>query len=363
MTEFDIKKIEDVLWSITDKCNLNCIYCSVVEDTSYIPVMKLSEDKVDHVIRQLETLSELKSLILSGGESLLTNNLPYILKKSVSLCPNIYIITNGTVLTSEVKNALHKYKPTIMVTIDSLNENINRLTRGAGSLRKTISTLCLLQKMGLTIVIISVVTNYNIGNIIDDLNFYYGRGLYNVLLQQLHCEGLADGELFMQLSPAPTQIDVFYKNLIRFEKHHPKMNIDYNEICYYPMRKNEYYKKCNPSQEYRPQRIFMCGAGFNFFAIKTNGDIIPCNALRECILGNIFQEKLGDILALSKEAMNIRKLRAIRVDSITGCKDCVYAPICDGGCRADVLHLAGDILNKHPYCNVKNMNCVLDGTV
>lgn len=353
MTEFNINKVEDVLWSVTDKCNLKCIYCSVADDNSYTPIIELTEEEIDHVLGQLQRLTGLKSLILSGGEALLNSKLSYILNKSVNLCPYIYIITNGTVLTTEVEIALYRYKPTVMVTIDSTSEHINCLTRGAGTLQKTLSTLDKLQKMGLTIVIISVVTRYNIENIINDLNFYYTRGLYNFLIQQLHCEGRTNSELFMQISPTPEQIDVLYENLIQYEKSHPKVNIDYNEICYFLMRTAAYREKCIPSQKYSPQRIFMCGAGYNFFAIKTNGDIIPCNAFQECILGNIFQEELEDILESSEEIMNIRKLRAIRVNSIPGCEECTYSPICDGGCRADVLHLTGNILDKHPYCNIK----------
>jgi len=130
------------------------------------------------------------------------------------------------------------------------------------------------------------------------------------------------------------------------------MNLDYNEICFFPMRAAASAEKCESGLIYKPQRLFMCGAAYNFFAIKTNGDVIPCNALRTCVLGNLFEEKLANILQSSDESKNIRKLRSLRVNSIVGCRDCLYSPMCDGGCRADVLHLTGNVLGKHPYCAI-----------
>ena len=355
MEEFDINKVEDVLWSLTEICNLKCIYCSV-EAGPYAPVIEPSKAEIDHILKQLRKLPNLKSLILSGGEALLSRNLPYALGEASSLCPNIYVITNGVKLPSKAVDTLRFHRPTVMVSIDSTNESINKYTRGAGILEKTLLTLKPLQSMDLPVVVISVVTRFNINGIKEDLTFLYNFGIRNVLLQQLHCEGRADADLYIQLSPNPEQIDALYKILNEFEECYPDMNIDYNEICFFPMRKAAYAKKCDPALNYKPQKLFMCGAGFNFFAIKTNGDVIPCNALRTCIFGNLLKEDIIDILESSEEAMNVRRFRSLRVDSIAECEDCIYSPICDGGCRADVLHLTGNILVKHPYCNIKRKN-------
>lgn len=365
MTTFDINKVEDVLWSITEDCNLRCIYCSVDDGTSCLPIFELTKDQVDHVLSQLRALAGLKSLIISGGEALLSRNFPYVLAKASSLRSNLYVITNGVKLPSRAVDALRSHRPTVMITIDSTNEGINKYTRGIGTLEKILLTHNALQLLGLPIVVIAVITRFNIHSIREDLSFLYNRGVRNVLLQQMHCEGRAIGSLYAELSPAHEQVDILYKSLIEFEQYHPDMNIDYNEICFFPMRKAAYEEKCDRGLSYKPQRLFMCGAGFNFFAIKTNGDVIPCNALRSCIFGNLFRRDLVDILESSEEAMNVRRLRSLRVDSIAECKDCAYSPICDGGCRADVLHSTGNILAKHPYCNVQQTNSrtVLKGDI
>lgn len=352
MKKNTIDKIEDVLWSVTDKCNLKCIYCSVDDNSQYIPVQELTREQIDRIVLQIGKLKNLKSLILSGGEALQSDMLHYILEKSSRLCRDIYIITNGTVLTEKVQSLIKEYKPDIMVTIDCTQEDVNCITRGKNVLKKSLDTLNVLSGMGVDIIIISVITCHNIRYVISDLEYFYNKGYRNFLLQQLHCEGRANASLYLSLSPEKDEIDKLYNNLIEFEKKYPDANLDYNEICFFPMRKAEYEKNCNPSNKYLPQKIFMCGAGFNFFALKTNGDIIPCNAMRNYVLGNIIEDDIENVFNSGKELIELQRLRDIRVDSIESCKNCTYSPICDGGCRADVLNLAGNVLEQHPYCNV-----------
>jgi len=347
-----LSNIEDVLWSITDICNLKCVYCSV-SDTQIENFQEPSDKELDHILRELQTIPALKSLILSGGEALLSKNFSYILHNASKFCPNIFVITNGVKLTPEALNAIKFYRPTIMITIDSTDESINCKTRGNGVLGKSLSTLNILSSADIPVVVILVVTKFNINNILSDLNHYYSTGVRNVLLQQLHCEGRANGGLFLELSPSPAQIETLYYNIEEFTKLHVDMNIDDYEICFFPMRKEQYEKKCDTEVSYLPQRLLGCGAGFKFFAIKTNGDVIPCNALRSCILGNLHLNSLVEIFESSYELNNLKNINAKRVDSIDGCDTCKYAPVCDGGCRADVLHLTGSIFGKHPYCNIK----------
>ncbi len=330
---------------------MNCIYCSVAEPASDSRNEELSETQIDHIVSQLQLLPHLKSIILSGGEAMLSPTFPYALRKAASLGLNIYIITNGIKLPHSAIAAIRKYRSTIMVSIDSTDETINARTRGKGILKYVIGTVDMVHALGIPIVIIFVVTIHNIDTIIEDISFFQKHGIKNILLQQLHCEGKVGRELFGKLSPTPQQIERLYKRLMEFECQHPDINIDYNEICFFAMRAAAYAQKCNPRSEYKPQRLLMCGAGFKFFAIKSNGDIIPCNALRSCVLGNLFREDITSILTSSEEMNNLRMLNSRRVDNIPGCGDCLYNPVCDGGCRADALHAQGNLFAPHPYCS------------
>lgn len=351
-TVFDINSIEDVLWSITDLCNLKCVYCSVEAGGMHKPIVEPTRIEIDIIAQQLERLPNLNSIILSGGEALLAKNFPYIIESVFKLCRQIYVITNGVMLKPRIIDSLLTFRPTVMISIDSTKEEINKITREVGALEKSLTTLKVLQSLGIDVIVISVVTKHNIDFCDEYLNNLYELGINKVLLQQLHCEGRSDKELFLKLSPSLHQINNLYELVESFKEKHKDVIIDCNEICYYQMRKKAYEEKCDESKRYKPQRLFMCGAGYNFFAIKVNGDVIPCNALRSCVFGNLVKEDIIDILMNSDESNNVRMLRHLRIDQVAGCEDCKFAPMCDGGCRADALHLTGNILSKHPYCGI-----------
>jgi len=74
--------------------------------------------------------------------------------------------------------------------------------------------------------------------------------------------------------------------------------------------------------------------------------------MRNYVLGNITEDDIDEVFSSRKKLIKLQKLRDTRVNSIESCESCTYSPICDGGCRADVLNLACNVLERHPYCNI-----------
>jgi len=349
--------IQDVLWTVTSRCNLNCIYCSVNAGKNIHPTKDLELWQIDRIIEQFRKMASLQSIILSGGEFLLTTHYQYILESLSLMNKNLFVITNGTYLKRETIEVLLRYMPTIMISADSSQENINAKTRGKKKLELTVRNISKYLEAGLDIVLIMVVTKYNINTIPEDLIYWRQLGVKNVLLQQLHAEGRGN-QVYSMLSPHPNDIKKLYESLTIFEKMHKDVNLDYNEICLFPMRPSYFIRKCKDGIKYLPQKIFMCEAGYKFFAIKDNGDLIPCNAMQDYVFGNILCEDIKSILDNSPQLLEIQKWRTHRVDECGNCANCTYNPICDGGCRADVLNLGYGLLSKHPLCDTFSNNYI-----
>jgi radical SAM protein with 4Fe4S-binding SPASM domain len=178
----------------------------------------------------------------------------------------------------------------------------------------------------------------------------YGIGVRNILIQQLHCSSSSLRGFFVASSPLRSEIHELKEFIDSFRILRPDMNIDDNEICFFENRSTAKMAQCHDGVSYLPQRLFQCGAGYQFLAIKANGDIIPCNALLDCVVGNIQREELVDILTRSPVLAGLRNLRHHRVSVIPGCAECPLNVMCDGGCRADAYNLTGEIANPHPYC-------------
>lgn len=346
---FTLDEVTDVLWTLTDRCNLACSYCAVVPHHCRLPP-EPSAEEVDHVLRELGKLPSLESLILSGGEALLSPHLARVLEGSAHLAPARYLITNGTTLSTERKALLLAHRPRVMITIDSMDEQVNRQTRGEGVLARTLATLRWLIAEEFFVVVILVFTRDNADSMAFTLESLLAEGVKNILIQQLHCSDAASRVTFLERTPSHAQLRALSELLTRFKEQHPEAQIDDNEVCFFESRERAIQKKCSPSLRYHPQRLFMCGAGYNFFALKANGDVIPCNAFLDCVVGNIHHQGIDEILLSSPQMRGLRNLREHRVDVIEGCRECSLNPLCDGGCRADAYNLTGEIGSAHPNC-------------
>lgn len=343
-------EVSDVLWSITDKCNLDCVYCRAIPHDGTCAA-EPTDEQINHILNELGKLPRLSSLIISGGEALLSRHLQKVLVAAKSLAQQVFLITNGTTLKSDKQRAILKqHKPLVMCTVDSTDDSINSITRGQKVLGKSLKTIDWLLQNDFFVVAIVVLTKHNYPSLRATCEELYGRGVNNILIQQLHCPDAASREFFIENSPTPKQISELSAMLEQVRKTCSEIQIDDNEICFFNTRSAFKEKLCNPEKQYWPQRLLRCGAGRKFFAIKTNGDIVPCNAFLDSVAGNLHCNSIKEIFESSTVMVGLRQIANHRVDVVPGCNTCHLNSVCDGGCRADALNLTGEIASRHPLC-------------
>ena len=116
------RNIDYMRVSLTDKCNLNCIYCRSDCDNSYLDTMS-----ADEIIRIINIVTDIgiKKIKLTGGEPLLRKDFEYILE-NISKIPeieDITLTTNGIYL-KKYAHILKKYNvKSINVSLDTLDKN------------------------------------------------------------------------------------------------------------------------------------------------------------------------------------------------------------------------------------------------
>ncbi|MBU1199462.1 MAG: radical SAM protein [Nanoarchaeota archaeon] len=118
-------KIGDVVhWFVTDKCNIDCIYC-------FKPILDSSE-----VLSRIEELTQIlvsnhvKKVIIGGGEPLIVKGLEKVLEQLKQ--ENVYVSlhTNGLGLDDNRIAQLSGLVDDIALPIDSVNESIQKHLRG-----------------------------------------------------------------------------------------------------------------------------------------------------------------------------------------------------------------------------------------
>lgn len=134
------RKIEYMRVSVTDRCNLRCIYCMPEEGIEYVPHSEiLTYDEIARICRIASEIGITK-IKLTGGEPLVRRGLAELVKmlKSNSKTEQVTLTTNGTLLKDSISELVENGLDAVNISLDTLNESRYReITRG-GSLAQVL---------------------------------------------------------------------------------------------------------------------------------------------------------------------------------------------------------------------------------
>ena len=144
--------------SLTDACNLRCVYC-MPEDMTFRPRHELlSDDELRRLITLLATLG-FRKIRFTGGEPTLRSSLVELVRHAVNT-PGITAVgltTNGVLLDKLARPLRDAGLQTVNISIDSLDEDkFRKLTRW-GSLRDVRAGLAAAAAAGLRVKLNAVV--------------------------------------------------------------------------------------------------------------------------------------------------------------------------------------------------------------
>ena len=99
------RKIEYIRVSVTDRCNLRCIYCMPQEGVPAVPHSEiLTFDEIERFCRIAAELG-ISRIKLTGGEPLVRRGLPFLLGKLKQIpgVEQVTLTTNGTLLKEQIR--------------------------------------------------------------------------------------------------------------------------------------------------------------------------------------------------------------------------------------------------------------------
>ena len=167
------REIDYLRISLTDKCNLRCIYCMDDKDNTFFNEEdKLTKDEICKVVRICSKLG-IKKIRLTGGEPLVRKDIIDLLEgiNNVQGIEEIYMTTNGILLEDKVE-ILKKFGLNgVNISLDSLKSDMfNKLTR-VGDLKKVLNSIdkCLENKIKVKINTV-IIKGMNEDEILDFVN-------------------------------------------------------------------------------------------------------------------------------------------------------------------------------------------------
>ncbi len=161
--------------SVTDRCNLRCIYCMPDEGIPTIPHRQiLSYEEIRNIAAAAAELG-INKIRLTGGEPLVRAGLPRLIQMLADLdvFDDISLTTNGTLLApyaAELKSAgLHR----VNVSLDTLQPDRFRQITRCGNLEDTLHGIATAKAAGLNPVKINMVVMAGIND--DEITDFAAR--------------------------------------------------------------------------------------------------------------------------------------------------------------------------------------------
>lgn len=120
--QFD-RSIEYMRVSVTDRCNLRCVYCMPAEGVPCVGHSDiLTYDEITRICRIAATIG-IRRIKLTGGEPLVRRGLPDLLGmlKEISGIEQVTLTTNGILLKDKINELVSKGLDGVNVSIDTLD--------------------------------------------------------------------------------------------------------------------------------------------------------------------------------------------------------------------------------------------------
>ena len=260
---------------ITGQCNLQCKYCfsDKKKGLSDIDLIKLNE-----FLYYLSKREEINNVFITGGEPLLYYNFYELIESISKLSSNIYLLTNGVLLSEYVMNLLDHYKVKVHISLDSCNSNYHEFVRG--NQKETIENIKKIQvyeNIETTICVTLSYLNVNEIRYIEQFAKKYGcKTDYNLLCLD------NDYDLSWDNSD-PIHKAQLIENLTDWAENNKKQTKLL--LMNYILNNSKYsIKRCLYSR--------------NNIVLFSNGDSYPCFVNRADYFGNIYYNPFESIMQL-----------------------------------------------------------------
>jgi len=333
-------KISYILWDITHRCSLKCRHCRASAPFAF---EELSTEDGKSLLDQLEELG-VKTLAISGGDPLLRNDLPELIKYATDKGMRVRIQTNGQLITDEL---LDKFKKAgcdeFGIGLDSCKpKNHDWLRNKPGAFEKTITSIKKIKRFGFRLHVEFTLNPQNKKELSEMIKFCDSLNVNTLFSRCVIPVGRGkDTKLLLSQKEYSNLLDTLCK-----EKYVNERLKIASEDPLWILTDKKLLKKVLSSHPNALEGGFISGclAGLNMFYINPAGKVYPCSFINT-ELGDLKKEKFKDIIRKSDE-----KIPFMNRNNLKGkCKTCDLKYLC-GGCRARAFFKFGDYFQEDPMC-------------
>ncbi|MGL5312840.1 MAG: GTP 3',8-cyclase MoaA [Peptostreptococcaceae bacterium] len=286
------REIDYLRISVTDNCNLRCVYC--IDENSVFQENKniLSDDEIYRITKECAALG-IRKIRITGGEPLVRKNIENLISRlnSIDGIEEIYITTNGVLLEEKLEDLKNSGLTGVNISLDSLKEERFKLVTKYNKLDKVILAIDKSLELGIRVKINTVIINdTNKDEIIDFIELTKDKKV-DIRFIELMPIGAARKHKGMKNTDILDLIKVEYKDVIEYKRRKSGGPANYIRVNNYKGRigfisamSNCFCEECN--------RIRLTSEGFLKKCLHFNYGV----NLKEYINDNISDEQLRNII-------------------------------------------------------------------
>ena len=337
-------------FSITEKCNHNCAFCSRSALTAKNAVY-LTSKKIIETVEEVMTFSQPGLIPVSGGEPMLHPEWVEILYSLSRFEVPVKLNTTATLVTPQKASLIRKagVKEAI-VSLDGPTEEIHDDVRDTkGSFRRCLRGLKYLEEAGVPFSINFGITPRNQDSAIETMHFASSIGATAINMSRIYPTGRACQHMAKLSVSWETFVNIALTCIKEKPKHMRLYIEDDVQRHFFDPRyqlKFDYYME---HPEALDGKCMGCFAGIRMLHINPDGEVLSCSFLEKSV-GNIHETSIRDIWFDSPFLKQLRN----RSSHLTGaCGGCEAKSIC-GGCRGRAYGIHGDPFAEDPFCKKSN---------
>ncbi len=328
-------------WDSTNSCNLDCAHCyhSIhLQDENFMG-LDGAKNMLDDLVYTAERWSMIPQLSISGGEPFMRRDLFEILSHTKERGILTAILTNGTLITSEIANEIYNLGvKRIQISLDGKRETHNRIRRRTFAYNKALEGIIKATKAGIDVTVSMTLMQSNKRDFEDVVKTAINTGAKKVGFKTYVPEQRMEDK-DPEYVPVEEALLVFMEAGELMEKYKGKITVLNSDVLW------QIVKPIDSAKEFAMQEgkyLTGCSAGYRALSVLSDGIVYPCRRL-PLPIGHI-SEGISHLIINSEVMQDLRDLDKMKrnclCNKVTHCR----------GCRAVAYAVTGDYMAKDPMC-------------
>ncbi len=333
--------------SITNRCNLQCTYCSHFTGAGDVG-QDLSEEDWLQFFEELSRCAVM-NVTFQGGEPFCRKDLPELVEGIVRNRMRFNILSNGTLITDEMAAFLASTGRCdgVQVSIDGSVPTTHDACRGEGNFLKAMQGIKSLQKYDVPVTVRVTIHKENVKDLENVARLLLEKvGLPSFSTNAASYMGLCRQNTG-QIQLTAEERSMAMETLLKLEKkYNGRISATAGPLA---EGKNwlEMERALGERQEALDGRGFLsgCNGPTSQIAVRADGVMVPCIQMSHIELGRINRDNLQEVWQEHPELKKLRERHKIPLRDFEFCHGCAYTNYCTGNCPA----LAYTIIGKEDH--------------